>query len=147
MVRFGKKRTKRLGESGQALVEFAIVTPMLLLLVLGIVDFGRAFYTYHVMIDAAREGARMGAVHNPATTQDDVNLRINTLLHGAGMDTAEASPTGAQKSISGFHTGSGTVLTVTIDYPYYIRWITPFLGWTNAQASFMLSSSAVFRNE
>lgn len=147
MVRFGRKRGLRLGESGQALVEFAIVAPMLLLLVLGIVDFGRAFYTYHVMIDAAREGARVAVIANPTTTQDTVMKRINTLLYNAGMDTAQSSALGAQKTITGFHGGTGTPLTVTINYPYYIRWITPFLGWTNAQASFMLRSSAVFRNE
>jgi Flp pilus assembly protein TadG len=142
MVGFARKRRRRLGDSGQALVEFALVAPILLLLVLGIVDFGRAFYTYHVMVDAAREGARVGVIAKPSTTADTVAYRINTLLHGAGLDT-----TNATKTMSGFHAGTDTPFTVSIAYPYTIRWITPFLGWTNAQASFTLNTSAVFRNE
>jgi Flp pilus assembly protein TadG len=142
MVKFARKRIKRLGESGQALVEFAIIAPILLLLIMGIVDFGRAFYTYHVLIDAAREGARVAVVANPTTTVDTVANRINRLLDGAGLDTANAT-----KSITGFHGGTGVSATVTIAYPFNIRWITPFLGWTNAQAAFTLNSSATFRNE
>ena len=145
MVALPRKRTRRLGDSGQAIVEFALVAPILLLLVLGIVDFGRAFYTYHVLIDAAREGARVAVVANPATTQATVVQRINRLLKDAGLDTATA--TGARKTITGFGGGTDTQLRVDIAYPYRIQWIKPFMGWTNAQASFTLNTSAVFRNE
>lgn len=43
--------------SGQALVEYALVLPLLLLLILGAMDFGRLFYTKMVLVNAAREGA------------------------------------------------------------------------------------------
>jgi len=142
MVRLFRLRRKRLGESGQALVEFAIVAPILLLLVLGIVDFGRAFFTYHVLVDAAREGGRVAVVANTTTTIDTVAHRINTLLSTAGLDTANAT-----KTITGFHGGTGVPASVSIAYPYYIRWITPFLGWTNAQAAFTLNTHVTFRNE
>lgn len=48
--------------SGQALVEFAFVIPILLLLFFGVVDFGRLVYMNSVLSQAAREGARVGAV-------------------------------------------------------------------------------------
>jgi Flp pilus assembly protein TadG len=48
-------------ERGANLAEFAIIAPLLLLLLAGIADFGRAFQTYIVLTNAAREGARMGA--------------------------------------------------------------------------------------
>ena len=47
-------------ERGVVAVEFAIILPVLLLLVFGIIDFGHALYMKHVMSDASREGARYG---------------------------------------------------------------------------------------
>jgi Flp pilus assembly protein TadG len=46
------------GEQGAIAVEFAIILPVLLLLVFGIIDFGHAWYMKHMMSDASREGAR-----------------------------------------------------------------------------------------
>ncbi len=46
------------GEHGAVAVEFAIIVPILLLLVFGIIDFGHAWYMRHMMSDASREGAR-----------------------------------------------------------------------------------------
>jgi uncharacterized protein (UPF0333 family) len=47
---------------GQAMAEFALLLPVLLLLALGIFEFGRAYYTYSAIANAARESARYGAV-------------------------------------------------------------------------------------
>lgn len=47
---------------GQAILELALVLPVLLLLVFGIVEFGRIFHAYLVVTQAAREGARVGVV-------------------------------------------------------------------------------------
>jgi hypothetical protein len=49
--------------------------------------------------------------------------------------------------VTGFHGGTGVPATVSISYPFMIRWITPFMGWTGAQASFTMNTSVVFRNE
>jgi Flp pilus assembly protein TadG len=51
---------------GQAITEFALVVPTLLLLVLGITEFGRVLIIYTSTINAAREGSRFGAVHASA---------------------------------------------------------------------------------
>ena len=61
-VKFDQK--KRKAAPAQALVEVAIVLPMLLLLVLGAMDFGRMFFTKIVLTNAAREGANFLA-YNP----------------------------------------------------------------------------------
>jgi Flp pilus assembly protein TadG len=55
-------RRFRDSEKGQALVEFTMVLPMFLLLLFALVDFGRGFYTWIVVTNAAREGARVAAV-------------------------------------------------------------------------------------
>lgn len=61
MIRL-KKRNKKKHESGQAIVEFALVLPLFLLLVMGILDFGWLFYNYISVENAARNGARIACV-------------------------------------------------------------------------------------
>ncbi len=61
-------------ERGQTLVEFALVLPFMLLLIFSLVDFGRAFHTWLVVTNAAREGARVGATQG---SQASVTTRIN----------------------------------------------------------------------
>ncbi|MCW2583306.1 MAG: tadE [Klenkia sp.] len=60
-------RARLQSERGAAAVEFALVLPLLLLLVFGIVEFGRAFQVQATLAQAAREGARVMAVQNNAT--------------------------------------------------------------------------------
>ena len=57
------KSPHRQAERGQGLVEFALILMMLLLFLMGILDFGRALFIYTSLFNAAREGARWGAVH------------------------------------------------------------------------------------
>jgi Flp pilus assembly protein TadG len=49
-------------DAGQSLVEFSLVLPIFLVLLFALVDFGRGFYTWLLVTNAAREGARAGAV-------------------------------------------------------------------------------------
>jgi len=60
---------RRERNSGQELVEFAIVFPVLMLLLLGIIEFGRIVYSYNAISNAAREGARLAIL--PAN-QDEI---------------------------------------------------------------------------
>ena len=64
MKHAGKLRTPR-GQRSQALIEFALVSPVLLLLLFGIIDIGRAIFYYDTINHAAREGART-AVRAPS---------------------------------------------------------------------------------
>ena len=50
-------------EQGQSLVELAIMMPILMIILLGIIDFGRVFYAYVTITNASREGARYGSLH------------------------------------------------------------------------------------
>jgi Flp pilus assembly protein TadG len=64
----------RRSESGSALLELAVISPLLLLLVIGVVDYGRAFYTSITVANAARAGAEYGA-QGPTTSGDTVGMR------------------------------------------------------------------------
>ncbi len=57
-------------EAAQTLVEFSLVLPMFLILIFALVDFGRAFFSWQIVTNAAREGARAGAVQSDAATID-----------------------------------------------------------------------------
>lgn len=68
----------RRNEKGQGLVEFALILPLLLLLVLGIIQFGIIFSSQIAITNAAREGARVAAVG----LNDEVVERINNSIGG-----------------------------------------------------------------
>lgn len=57
------KRKKVAHQSGQDLVEYALIFPILFLVLMGIFDLGRVVYYYSALTNVAREGARYGAVH------------------------------------------------------------------------------------
>ncbi len=63
---------------GQAMVEFALVAPIFMILLLGIVDLGRAIYGYNGASEAAREIARVASVHpgNPLGSSTEVQAAI-----------------------------------------------------------------------
>ncbi len=65
--RDGRRDDRRRHVRGQALAEFALVTPLFFLLVFGIIEFGRFIYTYEIVNNATREGARYAIVHGSAS--------------------------------------------------------------------------------
>ncbi len=79
-------RRHRLAErKGQSLVEFALVLPILLLIVVGILEFGLAFRTFQVVTNAAREGARTAVLR---TTDAEVQAVVNRYLESGGLSAA-----------------------------------------------------------
>jgi Flp pilus assembly protein TadG len=136
-------RASARNERGQALVEFAIVLPMLLLLLLGIVDFARAWNVYEVLTDAAREGARIAVVdHQPAITEQDVRDAIVAAGQRAaiGIDPADIT-------ITGFDAGRGTRATVRIEYDHELKWVGALLGLISGERTLSLTSEFAMRNE
>lgn len=134
------------GERGQALVEFALVTPLLLILLLGMVEFGRAWNTYQTVTDAAREGARVAAVNSKQ------NLAIDSVYHAVrrALAAAHLDSTAATITAPGYNllpTDNNEATTVTVTYPYSFTFLRPFLRWTTEQATLSLQTSVVMRNE
>jgi Flp pilus assembly protein TadG len=121
-------------DDGQAIVEFALVLPLLALLVFGIAQFGIAFRNYLTITDAARVGARAAAVKrtsNPcaaATTAIQNHVSTGQWPHIAGSVTCSA----------GSHVGDQ--VKITIKYPYTI-------GLPGVSASGDLTASATERME
>jgi Flp pilus assembly protein TadG len=78
--------------SGVALVEFAFVLPILLVLAMGMLDFGRAFHTKSLLDQAAREGARVAVVTSP--DPDIVTDRVNEVLASGGITPTSVTVVG-----------------------------------------------------
>lgn len=129
-------------EDGQALVEFALVVPVLLLLILGLVEFARAWNTQQVLTDAAREGLRNAVVANSSFTYDDLMSQIDQALIRASLD-----PQYADVMVDGWKTGTGTPARIRIDYRYEAGILAPFIGWVSDDRYLALSTSFVMRNE
>lgn len=84
---------------GNAVVEFALVLPLLLLVLFGITEFGRAIATVEILNAAAREGARIAAVTAPDPTA--VTNRVNAVLAAASITASSiivVGPVGAPES-------------------------------------------------
>ncbi|MGY1635991.1 TadE/TadG family type IV pilus assembly protein [Geodermatophilus sp. SYSU D00742] len=117
-------RNRVLDERGAAAVEFAFIVPLLLVLVLGIAEFGRAFQVQGTISAAAREGARVMALQNdPAAARTAVRDAAPTL--DPAISDAQIAVTPAACPMTG--AGSANV-RVTIDYP--MPFLTGFFGAT-----------------
>ena len=127
--------------SGQALVEFAIIVPILLLILLGIVDFARAWNVYEVLTDAAREGAREAVVDNGKT-----QAQIYDIIKGAG-GRAGLLIEDADITITGLGDGQGTPATVRIEYEHRLNWVGIFMAMAQGDRDLTLITEFVMRNE
>ncbi|MCT4595107.1 MAG: pilus assembly protein [Anaeromicrobium sp.] len=105
-------------EKGQSLVEFALVLPLLLILICATFDFGRVMYTYMHLNLIAQESVRMGGLGESdlgITTFAQDNLRIGDV----DLLQIQISPNESQRQ-------SGDYVTVTLQYP--VAYVTPFLA-------------------
>lgn len=127
------------GAKGQALVELALVLPVILLLVIGMLEFSRAWNLHQALTDATREGARRAAVADPKMDdQDSVRAAVWRGLSQAGYDPAAA---GASYSvtINGAWKSTGENINVDVRFPYRF-WVLPF-------RDIMMRSTFTMRNE
>lgn len=126
-------------EQGQAAVEFALVAPVLIVLLLAIVQAGIAFNHYLAVTDAARAGARRAVVARFSSTPV---ADVQTAVQGAAgdLDASQLGVTVSDPTDPTFST-SGSTVTVTVTYPYSID----VLGW--AVASGKLTSTMTDRLE
>lgn len=117
---------------GQGLVEFALVVPLLLLLVIGIAEFGRAWMTKNILTGAAREGVRILAVEMGGVAAAEA--RADNVLKSAGITTATVTVIDA----SSYEPVS---VTVTYNFPVVLAGFIPGLD------NIPLSSTTTMRRE
>ena len=152
-------------QSGAEVIEFALTLPLLLLVVLGIVEFGFLFQQYEVVTNAAREGARIAILPtysaNASVTQTNVTARVNQYLTAGGLSPASATVCGgggtcpgdwlsvADQIVAGPPALCVKVFRVTVEYQHpvaFVRGVTQFFG-QSLPATITLRATARMRNE
>lgn len=114
----GEEVISRAGRArGQSLVEFALVLPILLIIFMGIFDFGRAIYAFNSVSNAAREGLRVAIVNqNSAAIDKEAKIAMTGLPSDA--TTVTFTSCGAPKI--------GCLVTVNVQFSWAA--ITPIIG-------------------
>jgi Flp pilus assembly protein TadG len=120
------------GKKGQGLVEFALVVPLLILLVIGIAEFGRAWMTRNILVGAAREAVRIAAVTGD---QAAAVARANDILSSAAIAGADVSTEDDGAAYGTYR------VTVTYVFPTVIAGFIPGLD------GITLSTSTSMRKE
>ncbi len=112
-------------ERGAELIEMAVALPLLLLIVMGIVDFGFLFQRYLVLTNAAMEGARVAVL--PGYTIADAQARASTYARTGGVPmpvNAVATPV----SLAGANGGTWPGMRITVTHVYQYQYIGPIAG-------------------
>ena len=134
-------------DRGAQLLEFALVFPVVILATAGIVDVGLLIKDYQVVTNAAREGARIGAVQGTAVAP--VAARVTTYLTAGGLEGAATTdvrnvlvPNPAGPSVP--------AVQVTVSYPYEYLVLAPLAGLFGGAAipsAVTLRAQATMRQE
>lgn len=144
-------RSRMNAERGQALLEMALVLPIVLLISVGIFEFGRAYQTTQVMTNAAREGARVAIL--AGATQQDVRDRVTTYLQGGQLPNYASATIAIDQAVTmSIGTKTATASRVTVSYPFSFMVLNGVAnlvanGTTLGGAPLTLTASAAMRNE
>jgi Flp pilus assembly protein TadG len=126
-------------ESGASAVEFAILLPLLMMILFGIIEFGLALYQQAVLTNASREGARLGIVQSiPAITTAQIDTTIDTYLTSAGITPGNVS----RVIVAGGVTGTPVSVALTLPYTFMV-----LPGLTSVAPTINLSAQTVMRHE
>jgi Flp pilus assembly protein TadG len=144
------KRLKK-NERGAALLEAAITIPMILLISVGIFEFGRAYQTWQVLTNAAREGARYAVIDG--TSDADVRTRVNNYLSGGGLNTLSDSNITIDRTVP--FTGTATCppcgSRVSLAYPFQFMVLNPIVQMvtpaSTTGAPITMAAASLMRNE
>jgi Flp pilus assembly protein TadG len=135
-------------QKGAALVEAAITIPIILLISVGIFEFGRAYQTWQVLTNAAREGARLAVING--STDADVTTRVRNYMQAGSLDNYSTATVTIQRTVA--LTGSDTASKIQINYPFQFMVLNPVVRLvapsdTTTGAPITMQSSALMRNE
>ena len=112
-------------QEGAAAVEFAIVLPLLMMVLFGIIEFSIAFYDKAMITNASREGSRAGIVLKPepretTTENTEIENEINNFLTDKLITLGTSNVPVVAITRDGFSTGDSLSVTVSYIYDYYV---------------------------
>ncbi len=120
-------RRKNRNQRGTAAIEFALVLPILVLLVLGIIEFSVALYDKAVITNASREGARTGILfRDPRFTDGEIASVVTSYCQNRMITFG--SPADVTTTVEREGMASGDDLTVQVQYQYHFLAIPGFVA-------------------
>ncbi len=143
-------RRRLAGEEGTAMLETALTLPLLLVVSVGIFEFGRAYQTWQVLTNAAREGARIAVLPNPP--EGSVEGRVLAYMQAGQLQyAADATIVVDRAAVMPLGAGTATASLVTVNYPFQFMVLQPVMqllvSGSKVGAPVMLTASAQMRNE
>lgn len=139
-------------ERGTALIEAAITIPILLLIAVGLFEFGRAYQHSQILTNAAREGARMAVL--PDSDVDAVKARVRDYMRDGSIPNHDSETVVIDVNEDATMTVNGASVSasqVIIDYPFDFMVLGPVARLVNPSStiggSTTLRTTALMRNE
>ena len=135
-------------QKGAALVEFAIVLPLLLVLVFGMIEFSIMFYDKAVITNASREGARAGIVYSYPNriTEGEIEATVGNYVSNKLITFGATTPSAEEMTtVTGQCANAGDVVTVAVTFPYEFLCCRIFI--TTLTGSIDLSAVTIMRCE
>jgi Flp pilus assembly protein TadG len=157
-------RKVRRREEAQSLAEFALILPIFLILVFGIIDFGMGLRAYITVAQATREGARYGVVGNQAgtftaggtgdcdgATTNSIVGKVCSTINGLDLTNIETVTTDCTATSTTPPCNPGDPIEVHTEYSYYyitpVRSIINVLSGGSMDDHITVSSTATMRQE
>src|SRR5207247_10237344 len=139
----------RRSDRGTALIEMALTLPIMLLVSAGIFEFGRAYQTWQVLTNAAREGARIAVL--PGTTDGIVTDRVRTYMSDGQLSGSASATVGLQRNATiAMGAGTASASRVTVNYPFTFMVLQPIARLieptSTTGAPLTMTVSALMRN-
>jgi len=136
----------RKDERGAALLETAITIPLILLICVGIFEFGRAYQTSQVLTNAAREGARIAIL--AGVSDADVRTTVRGYMASGRLPNAATADVNINRNVA---MGSNSASQITVNYPFQFIVLNPVVRLVSPNSRtgqpLTMQAVALMRNE
>ena len=136
----------RKDERGAALIETAITIPLILLICVGIFEFGRAYQTSQVLTNAAREGARIAIL--AGVSDADVRTTVRGYMASGRLPNAATADVNINRNVA---MGSNSASQITVNYPFQFIVLNPVVRLVSPNSRtgqpLTMQAVALMRNE
>ena len=134
-------------QKGAALLETAVTIPLVLAVCVAIFEFGRAYQTWQVLTNAAREGARISILAESSDAQ--VTSAVRAYMQSGQLPKYASAGVSVERTVP---FGSNTASRITVTYPFNFTVLNPVMkllnsGATAGKGTTVMTSTALMRNE
>jgi Flp pilus assembly protein TadG len=134
--------------NGQTMVEFALIAPLALMLICGVMDYGRLFFTQASLEDAVQEAGRYASTGNSLsglTRLQSIEAVLQQAAVGLNIQNIQISSFTNGTWVSGSAGGPGDTVAITVTMG--MKLLTPMIGMYFPNGTYTFTASTTFQNE